>query len=90
MAGARDDHPHLPPGHEPGAQSRRAQVGRRVGGCATASGEGDVEVGLVCTEHYDVLRRYGTSDSRSRVTDSAPAWQAWVAAPQASLRRRVE
>jgi hypothetical protein len=170
MAVAREDHPHLPPGREPGPQSRRSRVGRSVGGCAvpvfgfvgvfvaaavvafgvllgslpggppawpffvvaagalvvfwsvarglwhgghrrsahglelavdrqelrrgdrigaTASGEGDLEVGLVCTEHYDVLRHVG-SDTRSRVTESAPAWQAWVPAPHAALGQGVE
>jgi hypothetical protein len=170
MAAAQEEHPHLPPGREPGPQSRRSRVGRRLGGCvmpflvvgglffaalavgfgllvgslpggppswpffivaagilfvfwavarglwrgkhpryaeeldvavdrqevrrgerigATASGEGEVEVGLVCTEHYDVLRRIG-DDSQSRVTDSAPAWQAWVPAPHAALGQRVE
>jgi hypothetical protein len=171
MAPARDDHPHLPPGREPGPQSRRARVGRSLGGCAmpafglgglvfaalavgcglllgslpggppswpffivaagvllvfwtiarglwrgghpryarglevavdrqevrrgervgaTATGEGELEVGLVCTEHYDAWSRAGTSNSRSRVTYSAPAWQAWVAAPHAALGQRVE
>jgi hypothetical protein len=170
MAVAREDHPHLPPGREPGRQSRRARTGRTLGGCAVpflgvaglvaaaafvgfgllvgsladgppawpffiaaagalvvfrsiarglwrggrarrasgleivvdrqevtrgdqigavASGEGDLEVGLVCTEHYDVLRHVG-SDSRSRVTDTAPAWQAWVPAPHAVFGQRVE
>jgi hypothetical protein len=170
MAVAREDHPHLPPGREPGPQSRRARTGRRLGGCAVpvlgvvgavvaaafvgfgllvgslpdgppgwpffvaaagalvvfwaiarglwrgghprfasglevrvdrqevrrgerigavAAGEGDLEVGLICTEHYDVLRHVG-SDSRSRVTDSAIAWHAWVPAPHATLGQRVE
>jgi hypothetical protein len=170
MAAAREDHPHLPLGHEPGPQSRRARIGRAVGGCAvpaffagglffaavaaafglllgslpdgppswpffvgaagivlvssafarglwrgnhprfapglevsvervdlrrgdrvgaTASGQGSLEVGLVCTERYDVLRRIG-DDSRSRVTDSAAACQVWVRAPQAALGQRVE
>jgi hypothetical protein len=35
MAAAREDHPHLPPGREPGAQSRRGRMGRRVAGCAS-------------------------------------------------------
>jgi hypothetical protein len=170
MAVAREDHAHLPPGREPGPQSRRGRAGRSLGGCAvpallaggplfaavaagfgllvgslpdgpsswpffvvaagivvvfwavarglwrgnhpryarglevavdrqelrrgervgaTASGEGELEVGLVCTEHYDVLRRVG-SDSQSRMTDSAPAWQAWLPAPHAALGQRVE
>ena len=34
MAVAREGHPHLPPGHEPGPQSRRTATGRTLGGCA--------------------------------------------------------
>lgn len=50
----------------------------RRGDCvgATASGEGqsELEVGLLCTQRYDVWRRIA-DDSRSRVTDTAPVWQ---------------
>jgi hypothetical protein len=171
MAAAREDHPHLPPGREPGPQSRRGRIGRSVGGCAapafalggvvfaallagfglllgslsdgpptwpffigaaavlvffwafarmmwrgshpryardlevaverrqvrrgerigaTASGDGELEVGLLCTERYDVWRRIGDSDSRSRVTDVATVWQGWVPAPHAALGQRIE
>jgi hypothetical protein len=170
MAVAREGHPHLPPGREPGPQSRRTATGRTLGGCAApafvvagvvaaaivagfglllgslpggppswpffvgaaavlaffwlfartmwrgarpryasglelhverqelrrgdrvaaiASGEGELEVGLVCTQAFDVLRRIG-DDSRSRVTDTASVWQEWVPAPHASLGQRVE
>src|SRR5215218_4844038 len=34
MAVAREGHPHLPPGREPGPQSRRTSTGRALGGCA--------------------------------------------------------
>ena len=34
MAVAREGHPHLPPGREPGPQSRRTSTGRTFGGCA--------------------------------------------------------
>ena len=34
MAVAREGHPHLPPGREPGPQSRRTSTGRTLGGCA--------------------------------------------------------
>ena len=34
MAVAREGYPHLPPGHAPGPQSRRASTGRTLGGCA--------------------------------------------------------
>ena len=55
---------------------------------ATASGEGELEVGLVCTQSFDVWRRIA-SDSSSRVTQSASVWQQWAAAPHAALARRV-
>ena len=170
MAVAREGHPHLPPGREPGPQSRRTSTGRTLGGCAApafavagvvgaaivagfglvlgslpdgppvwpffvgavavaaffwlfarmlwrgarpryavglellvegqelrrgdrvaaiASGEGALEVGLVCTQSYDVWRRIG-NDSRSRVTASASVWQEWVPAPHGALGQRVE
>jgi hypothetical protein len=170
MAVAREGYPHLPPGREPGPQSRRRSTGRQLGGCAapafvvagmvaatvvvlfgvllaslpsgpplwpflvgavavlafvwlfartlwrgarpryasgltveverqelrrgerlgaTASGEGELEIGLLCTQSYDVWRRIG-NDSRSRVTDSASVWQQWVPAPHAALGQRVE
>jgi hypothetical protein len=83
----RGNHPRYARGLEVAVDRQELRRGERVG--ATASGEGELEVGLVCTEHYDVLRRVG-SDSQSRVTDSAPAWQAWVPAPHAALGQRVE
>jgi hypothetical protein len=61
--------------------------GDRVG--ATASGEGELEVGLLCTQSFDVWRRMA-SDSSSRVTDSASIWQQWVPVPHAALGQRVE
>jgi hypothetical protein len=171
VAVARDDHPHLPVGREPGAQSRRARLGRTVGGCAApafvvgglaaaavvvgfgalvatlpagpavwpfvlaavvvlalfwglalvlwraghprwarglevaverdvvrrggrvgaiATGDGAIEVGLVCVERYDVWREGAGDDSRSRSTASAVVWESWAAAPHASLGQRVE
>jgi membrane protein implicated in regulation of membrane protease activity len=170
MAVAREGHPHLPPGRDPGPQSRRTATGRTVGGCAapafvvagvvgaaivagfglvlgslpdgppswpffagavavlaffwlfartmwrgvrpryaaglalqverqelrrgervaaTASGEGELEIGLLCTQSFDVLRRIG-DESRSRVTATASVWQQWVPAPHAALGQRVE
>ena len=56
---------------------------------AAAEGEGELEVGLVCTQAFDVWRRIG-DDSRSRVTDTASVWQQWVPAPHAALGQRVE
>ena len=61
--------------------------GERVG--ATASGDGELEVGLLCTQSFDVWRRI-SSDSTSRVTDKASVWQQWVPAPHAALGQRVE
>jgi hypothetical protein len=170
MAVAREGHPHLPPGREPGPQSRRTSTGRALGGCAapafvvagaiaaamvagfglllgslpdgppswpflvgavavlaffwlfartmwrgtrpryaagmelaverqelrrgdrvgaTASGEGELEIGLLCTQAFDVWRRIG-DDSRSRVTDHASIWQQWVPVPHAALGQRAE
>jgi hypothetical protein len=170
MAVAREGHPHLPPGREPGPQSRRTSTGRALGGCAapafvvagaiaaamvagfglllgslpdgppswpflvgavavlaffwlfartmwrgtrpryaagmelaverqelrrgdrvgaTASGEGELEIGLLCTQAFDVWRRIG-DDSRSRVTDHASVWQQWVPVPHAALGQRAE
>jgi hypothetical protein len=171
VAGTREDHPHLPAGREPGPQSRRARLGRTVGGCAApafvfggvvvagavsgfgallaalpggpalwpfvvgavlvlavlwglafilwhaghprwagglevvierdvvrrgervgaaVTGDGSIEVGLVCVERYDVWREGAADDSRSRSTMSAVVWDAWAAAPHASLGQRVE
>lgn len=56
---------------------------------AVATGEGELEVGLLCTQSYDLWRRIA-NDSRSRVTDSVSVWQQWVPAPHAALGRRVE
>lgn len=170
MAVAREGHAHLPPGREPGPQSRRTATGRTLGGCAapafvvagvlaaaivsgfglllgalpggppawpfflgaaaalgffslfaramwrgarpryasglelrverqelhrgervaaSASGEGAIEVGLVCTEAFDVLRRIG-DESRSRVTDKAVVWQQWLPVAHAALGERIE
>jgi hypothetical protein len=170
MAVAREGHPHLPPGREPGPQSRRTSTGRTLGGCAapafgvagvvgaaivvgfgvllgslpdgppswpffigaaavlaffwlfartmyrgarpryasglellverqelrrgdrvavTASGDGELEVGLLCTQSFDVLRRI-SDDSRSRVTDTASVWQQWMPAPHGVLGQRLE
>jgi hypothetical protein len=171
VAVARDDHPHLPVGREPGAQSRRARLGRTVGGCAApvfvlggvaaaaavvgfgalvaslpggpalwpfllgavlvlavlwglavvlwrsrrprwarglevaverdavrrgervgavGTGDGSIEVGLVCVERYDVWREGAGDDSRSRSTLSAVVWDSWVPVPHAALGQRVE
>jgi hypothetical protein len=170
MAVSREGHPHLPPGREPGPQSRRTSTGRALGGCAapafivagavaatmvagfgvvlgsvsggppswpflvgavavlaffwlfartmwrgarpryasglelrvdrqelrrgdrvgaTASGEGELEVGLVCTQSFDVWRRVG-GDSTSRVTNTFSVWRQWVPAPHATLGQRIE
>jgi hypothetical protein len=168
---AREGYPHLPPGREPGAQSRRRATGRALGGCAapafvvagvmaaaivagfgallgslpdgppswpfyvgavavlaffwlfaramwrgrrsryaggvsvsvdrqtarrgervlaTVSGADALEVGLVCTEHYDVRRSYG-DDAPSRAIDSAAVVQVWANADGGGgLGARVE
>ena len=63
--------------------------GDRVGATASTEGEGELEVGLVCTQSFDVWRRI-SDDSRSRVTNSASVWQQWVPAPHGALGQRVE
>jgi hypothetical protein len=63
--------------------------GDRVGATASGEGEGELEVGLLCTQSFDVWRRIA-ADSSSRVTDSASIWQQWVPAPHAALDQRVE
>jgi membrane protein implicated in regulation of membrane protease activity len=68
-------------------ERQRLRHGDRV--VAIASGEGELEVGLVCTQSDDVWRRIA-NDSRSRVTDRAPVWQEWTPAPPGALSRRVE
>jgi hypothetical protein len=70
-------------------QVERQELGRGDRVAAIASGEGDLEVGLLCTQSFDVWRRIG-NDSRSRVTDTAPIWQQWLPAPHGALGQRVE
>jgi hypothetical protein len=69
-------------------QVERQELRRGDRVAAIASGEGALEVGLVCTQSYDVWRRIG-NDSRSRVTASASVWQEWVPA-HGALGQRVE
>ena len=71
------------------AQVERQELRRGDRVAAIASGEGELEVGLVCTQSYDVWRRIG-NDSRSRVTDRASIWQEWAPAPHGALGQRVE
>ena len=63
--------------------------GDRVGATASSEGDGDLEVGLVCTQSFDVWRRI-SGDSPSRVTNSASVWQQWTPAPHGALGQRVE
>ncbi|MGZ6645797.1 MAG: hypothetical protein ACXVFT_28660 [Solirubrobacteraceae bacterium] len=70
-------------------QVERQELRRGDRVAAVVSGEGELEVGLVCTQSFDVWRRIA-NDSRSRVTDSSSVWQAWVPASQGALGQRVE
>ena len=72
-----------------GLQVERQELRRGDWVAAVASGEGDLEVGLLCTQSYDVWRRIG-NDSQSRVTNSASVWQTWVPAAHGALGQRVE
>jgi hypothetical protein len=83
----RGTRPRYAAGFELRVERQEVRRGDRV--AAIASGEGELEVGLVCTQSYDVWRRIG-DDSRSRVTDSASVWQQWAPAPHGALGQRVE
>jgi hypothetical protein len=83
----RGARPRFAAGLELQVERQELRRGDRV--AAIASGAGELEVGLVCTQSYDVWRRIG-NDSRSRVTDSASVWQEWVPAPHGALGQRVE
>ena len=83
----RGARPRYAAGLELRVERQELRRGDRV--AAIASGEGELEVGLVCTQSYDVWRRIA-NDSRSRVTDSASVWQEWAPAPHGALGRRVE
>jgi hypothetical protein len=83
----RGARPRYAAGLELQVERQELRRGDRVG--ATAAGEGELEIGLLCTQSFDVWRRIG-DDSRSRVTDTASVWQQWVPAPHAALGQRVE
>jgi hypothetical protein len=83
----RGARPRYAPGLEVQVERQELRRGDRV--AAVVSGEGELEVGLVCTQSFDVWRRIG-NDSRSRVTDSASVWQEWIPASHGALGRRVE
>ena len=70
-------------------QVERQELRRGDRVAAVVSGAGELEVGLVCTQSFDVWRRIA-NDSRSRVTESASVWQEWMPAPQGALSQRVE
>jgi hypothetical protein len=74
-------------GPELRVERQELRRGDRV--AVVATGEGELEVGLPCTQSYNVWRRMG-NDSRSRVTDSASVWEQWVPAPHGALGQRVE
>ena len=83
----RGARPRYATGLELRVERQEVRRGDRVG--AVATGDGDLEVGLLCTQSYDVWRRIG-DDSRSRVTERASVWQQWVPAPHGALGQRVE
>jgi hypothetical protein len=83
----RGARPRYATGLELRVERQDRRQGDRVG--AIATGEGDLEVGLLCAQSYDVWPRVG-DDSRSRVTDRASVWQQWVPAPHGALGQRVE
>ena len=83
----RGARPRYASGLELQVERQELRRGDRV--AAVVSGAGELEVGLVCTQSFDVWRRIA-NDSRSRVTDSASVWQQWMPAPQGALGQRVE
>lgn len=83
----RGARPRYASGLELRVERQELRRGDRV--AAVVSGAGELEVGLVCTQSFDVWRRIA-NDSRSRVTDSASVWQEWMPAPQGALGQRVE
>lgn len=50
-------------------------------------GDPSAELGLVCRVHYDVMVR--TSDSRSRGTSKAVAWESWAPSSPAGVQLTV-
>ena len=83
----RGARPRYAAGLELQVERQELRRGDRV--AAIASGEGELEVGLLCTQSFDVWRRIA-NDSRSRVTETASVWQQWVPAPHGALGQRVE
>jgi hypothetical protein len=83
----RGARPRYASGIELVVERQELRRGDRV--AATASGDGELEVGLLCTQSFDVWRRI-SDDSRSRVTDTASVWQQWVPAPHGALGQSVE
>ena len=84
----RGARPRHATGLELQVERQELRRGDSVAAVASGEGEGELEVGLLCTQSYDVWRHIA-DDSRSRVTDSVSVWQQWVPAPQAVLGRRV-
>ncbi|HEX6619569.1 MAG TPA: hypothetical protein VF024_07925 [Solirubrobacteraceae bacterium] len=70
-------------------QVERQELRRGDRVAAVVSGDGELEVGLVCTQSFDGWRRIA-DDSPSRVTDSASVWQEWMPAPHGALGQRAE
>ena len=85
----RGARPRYASGLELRVERQELRRGERVAASASSSGSGEIEVGLVCTEAFDVLRRI-SDESRSRVTDKAVVWQQWVPVPHAALGQRIE
>jgi hypothetical protein len=85
----RGARPRYARGLELRVEHQELRRGERVAASASGSGSGAIEVGLVCTEAFDVLRRI-SDESRSRVTDKSVVWQQWVPVPHAALGQRIE
>ncbi len=68
---------------------RGERVLATVADSGSGAGGGALEVGLVCTEHFDVWRSYG-DHAPSRAIDSAAVTQVWAGADGGGLGARVE
>ena len=72
MAVAREGHPHLPPGREPGPQSRRTSTGRTLGGCAAPAFVAAGVVGAAIVAGFGLLL--------GSLPDGPPSWPFFLGA----------
>ena len=83
----RGARPRYATGLELRVERQELRRGDRV--AAVASGEGELEVGLLCTQSYRRLAAHRQRLAQPR-DQRASVWQQWVPAAHAALGRRVE